>query len=117
MNAEAVSLPAALLAGLISFFSPCVLPLVPVYLGYISGTAVSSFSASDRALTFKHALFFTLGFGAVFVLAGAAAGLVGNAIYIVMPYVVKIGGVILIVFGLHLMGLLKIPFLNMEKRA
>ena len=69
-----------------------------------------------RASAVIHALLFVLGFGAVFVVLGAAAGLLGGLIYPAMPYVVKIGGLALIVFGLHMTGLVTIPFLNMERR-
>lgn len=115
MDSQNVGLAAALIAGLISFFSPCVLPLVPVYLGYMSGQVTAN-QAGTRFRTVAHALFFVLGFGLVFVLLGAAAGLLGAAIDPIIPHVVKVGGLILIVFGLHLMGLISIPFLNMEKR-
>jgi cytochrome c-type biogenesis protein len=111
-----ITLPAAFLAGLISFFSPCVLPLAPVYLGYITGTAVSQLDSSKRLTTLLHALFFVLGFGVLFVALGATAGLLGSLLYPILPYLTKIGGVILIIFGLHLTGLITIPFLAAEKR-
>ena len=116
MDGQNVTLSAALVAGLVSFFSPCVLPLVPVYLGYMTGTAVSNVEETRRLKTLAHAVFFVLGFGLVFVMLGAAAGLLGSVLYPIMPYLIKIGGVILIVFGLQMMGLVSIPFLNMEKR-
>lgn len=116
MNATTISVPAAFVAGLISFFSPCILPLVPVYLGYMTGSAVSSFSQRTRLSALAHSAFFVLGFGLVFVLLGAAAGLVGSLIYPLLPYVIKVGGVVLVVFGLHLTGLITVPFLSMEKR-
>ena len=115
MDGQNVGLGAALLAGLISFFSPCVLPLVPVYLGYMTGQ-VTLGGGSTRIRTMSHAMFFMIGFGSIFVLLGATAGLLGGIIYPIMPYLVKVGGLLLIVFGLHLMGLVTIPFLNMEKR-
>jgi len=116
MLTENVTLPAALLAGLISFFSPCVLPLVPIYLGYMTGTAVSGLDSSKRLTTLIHAAFFVLGFGLLFVALGATAGLLGSLIYPVLPYVIKVGGLILIIFGLQMTGLIKMPFLAMEKR-
>jgi cytochrome c-type biogenesis protein len=64
----------------------------------------------------SHASFFVLGFGVIFVLTGAVAGALGGVIYTLLPMVVKIGGVILIVLGLHMTGLITIPFLAMEKR-
>jgi cytochrome c-type biogenesis protein len=116
MDPQNITLAAALLAGLISFFSPCVLPLVPIYLGYMTGTAASGLDRSKRAVTLWHALFFVLGFGLLFVLLGAAAGLLGGLLYRILPYLVKIGGLILIIFGLHMTGLITLPFLAMEKR-
>ena len=116
MDPQNITLTAALVAGLLSFFSPCVLPLVPIYLGYMTGTAVSGLNESQRLRTLGHALFFVLGFGLLFVLLGATAGLLGSLLYPILPYLTKIGGVILIVFGMHMTGLLTIPFLNMEKR-
>lgn len=113
--AEQVTLPAALLAGLISFFSPCVLPLVPIYIGYLTGRMAGSGSHA-RLHTLAHALAFVMGFGAVFVALGATAGWLGGLLYSVLPTLIKVGGAILIVFGLHMMGLIAIPFLNMEKR-
>lgn len=116
MGPQNVTLTAALVAGLLSFFSPCVLPIVPIYLGYMTGTAVSSLDESQRLRALGHALFFVLGFGVLFVLLGATAGLLGSLLYPLIPYLTKIGGVILVVLGLHMTGLITIPFLNMEKR-
>ncbi len=116
METPSVSLTAALIAGLLSFFSPCVLPLVPIYLGYMTGAVTSSLGQTKRLPIVMHALFFVLGFGLIFVLMGAAAGWLGGIIYTWMPYIVKIGGALLIVFGLHMTGLISIPLLNMEKR-
>ena len=116
MATENITLPAALLAGLLSFLSPCVLPLVPIYLGYITGTAVSSLDSSKRLTTLIHAAFFVLGFGLLFVALGATAGLLGSLVNTILPYLIKIGGAILIVLGLHMTGLITIPFLALEKR-
>jgi cytochrome c-type biogenesis protein len=116
MEAQNVTLAAALVAGLLSFLSPCVLPLVPIYMGYMTGTVVGEVDSPQRLKTLMHALFFVLGFSLVFVLLGVAFGLIGGIIYPIMPWVIKIGGLILIVFGLHIMGLISIPLLHMEKR-
>lgn len=115
MDEQGVNAIAAFLAGLLSFFSPCILPLVPVYLGYMTGTAISEFNSSQRLKTLLHSLSFVLGFSLVFVSLGLAFGLIGEIIYPVMPYVTKAGGLVLVVFGLHIMGLISIPFLYMEK--
>lgn len=110
-----VSIAAAFAAGLISFFSPCVLPLVPVYLGYMTGTAASTLGNQRRLQLFAHALFFVLGFSLVFVLLGAVAGFLGSLIGRLLPFLIRIGGILLIILGLHLLGLVRIPFLHMDK--
>ncbi len=107
----------ALGGGLLSFFSPCVLPLVPAYLGYLSGISVTTEEGElPRARMFLHALAFVLGFSVVFVLLGASAGALGYLFYDLMSWIQRIGGILIIVFGLHVMGLLKIPILYQEKR-
>ena len=113
-----ITLFAALGAGVLSFVSPCVLPLVPAYLGYLSGTAVVSDeqSTSRRWVTFLHALGFVLGFSAIFTILGASMGLLSQLFFGLMPVFQKIGGIVLIVFGLHMVGLFKIPFLYREWR-
>ena len=116
MDTQRVAFATAVIAGLLSFFSPCVLPLVPVYLGYMTGTVASDTDPSHRLTTLVHAIFFVLGFAVIFALMGATAGFVGRIIGPVMPYLVKVGGVILIVLGLHLTGLISIPLLNVDKR-
>jgi len=116
MDEQGVNAIAAFVAGLLSFFSPCILPLVPVYLGYMTGTLISEMDSPQRLKTLFHALSFVAGFSFVFVLLGLAFGLIGGFIYPAMPYIVKLGGLVLIVFGLHIMGLISIPFLYMEKR-
>jgi cytochrome c-type biogenesis protein len=117
MVSEMVTLPAAFLAGLLSFFSPCVLPLVPAYLSFLTGTSVTGVDASQRGRTVVHAALFVLGFGLIFVALGAAAGLVGNVLYPVLPTLMRIGGVVLIILGLHVAGLITLPFLMMERRV
>jgi len=116
MDNQEVTFVAALVAGLLSFFSPCILPLVPIYMGYLTGTVIGEVDSPQRLKTLVHALFFVLGFSVIFVVLGLAFGLIGGIIYPAMPYIVRIGGLILIVFGLHMMGLISIPFLHMEKR-
>src|SRR5215475_10683654 len=102
-----VSVPAALVAGLISFLSPCVLPLVPPYLIYLTGATIEhvehdeSVAASKRAVMISAALF-VLGFSTVFVMLGASASL--------------IGGIIIIVMGLHFLGLTRIGLLMRDGR-
>lgn len=116
MNPSSVGLFAALGAGLISFFSPCVLPLVPAYLGYMTGNAASEMKAADRARTLAHAAVFSLGFGVAFVALGVLAGGLGSLASPFMPYLVRLGGALLVVFGLHMMGLLPWRFLYRDRR-
>ncbi len=113
---EAVSVVAALVGGLLSFFSPCVLPLVPVYLGYISGVAVGRSSSQARRVVVSHALVFVLGFSLIFALLGAAVGLLGQALNAALPTLTRIGGVVLVVLGLQMAGVLRIRALYAEKR-
>jgi cytochrome c-type biogenesis protein len=101
-------------AGLLSFVSPCVLPLVPGYLGYLSGATVGADGelVGDRRRVLLHALSFVLGFSVIFVALGASVGLIGYFFLRNMPIVQKIGGIILVAFGLHMLRFINIPFLN-----
>ncbi len=112
----------AFLAGIFMFLAPCTLPLLPAYLGFISGVTEKELSnektkkwASKRI--FKNSLMFTFGFSLVFILSGMSAGLLGASM---SPFVGKMfklfGGVIIIIFGLFMIGLLKLPFLTKERR-
>ena len=112
-----LSIPIALLAGLLSFASPCVMPLVPAFLGYMGGTAVKQPGKSGWNLhTFWHSLAFVLGFSVVFGIFGVFLGLLGYWIQDMLPWFQKVGGVIMVVFGLHTMGLIRIPLLYQERR-
>jgi len=112
-----VSLLLALAAGTLSFAAPCVLPLVPAYLGYLSGQVVRrEDEAVSRWTTFSHGLFFVLGFSAIFVGLGAAASGVGRLLYDYRPLLMKLGGVVIVVFGLHTLGFVKIPWLYYDTR-
>lgn len=101
----------AFAAGVISFLSPCVLPLVPVYLAHLTGVGSEPEATASRRETLTHALAFVCGFGIVFTVIGASVGLVGSLISDEMPTLEKIAGVFLIVLGLNLMGVLRIPWL------
>lgn len=115
---ENVSIVIAILAGLFSFLSPCVLPLVPAYIGYLSGATVTAegVSMGGRRDTFLHALGFVLGFSVVFVLLGVTAWSIGDVLYTYSRQLSVIGGIVLIVFGLVLTGVFKIPFMYTQKR-
>lgn len=117
-----VSIPIAFVAGIASFVSPCVLPLVPGYLSYISGVSLedmrSGGTSRARVLTRVtwNALLFILGFTTVFVALGATATALGQQLEGHRVTLMRVGGVIVIVFGLHMAGVFKIGFLNYEKR-
>jgi len=105
MDAQNLTLPIAFLAGLLSFASPCVLPLVPAYIGYLSGTAVISRERPAKPLApFVHAVLFVLGFTAVFVVLGASATFLGRLLVSYSLLLQRVGGVLLVVFGVKLMG-------------
>jgi cytochrome c-type biogenesis protein len=115
-----VSYPAAFLAGLLSFFSPCVLPLIPAYFSFISGYSLEELTgevhAEVRARVVISTLAFVLGFTFVFVLLGASATFLGN-LFFKYGYIIRtVGGIIIIVFGVHLTGLIRIKPLEFEKR-
>jgi len=117
MGFENVTIFAAFLAGLLSFISPCVLPLVPVYLGYLSGSTITGDEPPPRKLIFSHALLFVGGFTFVFVvLFGLPAGYLGGSLGAAADYLVWVGGLLLIVFGLHTMGVINIPIFNVQKK-
>ena len=108
----------ALLAGLISFASPCVLPIVPPYLAYISGVSVSDLSnnGKDRQQIIITALFFVLGLSTVFLLLGFTASVIGAFFLQNQLMFSRISGVIVIIFGLHFLSVFRIPFLDREAR-
>ena len=112
-----VSLLLALGAGLLSFASPCVLPLAPVYIGYLGGQiAATEEGAASRWQVFLHGLFFVLGFTVIFVALGAAASGIGRLLFAFQGVFTKVGGAVIILFGLHTLGVLKIPFLYRDVR-
>jgi cytochrome c-type biogenesis protein len=117
-----VSIPAALVAGLISFLSPCVLPLVPPYLVYLSGLSLERFADSEpeprvKRETVLGALLFVLGFSTVFVALGASASAVGGLIRIYSDLLAKVAGIAIIIMGLHFLGVFRLAFLMYEKRV
>jgi len=114
-----VTLPLAFLAGLASFLSPCVFSLVPAYVGYLSGRAVAVNPLNinnNRLETLTHGLAFVLGFSVVFILLGVAASALGGLLYNLRDWLAKIGGVVVILFGLHMTGILRIKFLEYDLR-
>jgi len=113
---EEISLWFAFSAGLLSFLSPCVLPLVPVYLASLAGPEIFDAKAiRNRILIFLHSLSFVIGFSIVFIILGAGVGLAGFAISAHLVVIRQIAGSLLIVFGLFMLAALKVPWLNYEK--
>ena len=115
---ETVLLPlVAVAAGVVSFTSPCCLPLIPGYLSYMSALPVSQLGQVEaRAATLSAALRFVAGFTAVFVALGVSFGVVGTTLVRQLPLIVRLAGVLIIVMGLAMIGLVKIPILYREKR-
>jgi cytochrome c-type biogenesis protein len=118
MDFANVTVGLAFLAGLASFLSPCVFSLVPAYIGYLGGRAAGGEAGENkRWVTFSHGLAFVLGFSVVFVLLGVAASAAGHFLYDVRNILAKLGGVIVIIFGLHMIGVFRIPFLEYDTRV
>ena len=121
MEISQISVGLALLAGLASFLSPCVFSLVPAYVGYLGGLAAGPPDAvggkSNHWVTFSHGLAFVFGFSVVFVLLGVAAAFAGGLLYDVREWLAKIGGIVVIVFGLHMIGVFHLPFLAYDTRV
>ena len=120
MSAD-VTIAAALFAGLLSFLSPCVLPLVPPYLVYLTGATVEHVAndeseASSRRAVMISALLFVLGFSTVFVLLGASASVIGGWIRVWSGELAIVAGIVIIVMGLHFLGLTRIGLLMREGR-
>jgi cytochrome c-type biogenesis protein len=114
---EQVSLLVAFGAGLLSFLSPCVLPLVPVYLGTVCGPEILEPGAQRKRLpVFFHSLSFVVGFSLVFIILGASVGLLGFSLGVNTALTRYIAGGLLIAFGLFLLASLKVPRLNYERR-
>jgi cytochrome c-type biogenesis protein len=111
----------AFLAGLVSFVSPCVLPLVPAYLSLLTGESVEDLKAEStarsRAKTLAHAVAFVLGFSLIFVGLGLSASAIGGALDANRSTLAQIGGVIVVILGLHMMDVLRIPWLMMDARV
>ena len=116
-----VTLAAALIAGLVSFLSPCVLPLVPPYLVFLAGTSLERFADQEPELRVKRetvaaALLFVLGFSTVFVALGASASVIGSLIRAYSGPLATIAGVVIIIMGLHFLGVTPIALLHRQKR-
>jgi len=117
---DTVTLSAAFLAGLASFLSPCTIPLIPSYLSFVTGVSLKEADASlptrQRASLVLNSVLFIIGFSLVFIILGAAASSVGDLLREYQVWIERIGGVIVILLGLHLVGLLKVSALQRDTR-
>lgn len=119
MSGGSISLGIAFLAGLASFLSPCVLPIVPSYVSYVTGLTLDDLrdgGAVARRQAAIHSGLFILGFSLLFVGLGATATAVGRTLSRLLPLFQQVGGVVVVVFGLYMLGVLKIPALMRERR-
>jgi cytochrome c-type biogenesis protein len=98
-------LPIAFAAGILSFLSPCVLPLVPSYLAYVGG------GSANRATAMRNSVLFVLGFSLVFIALGASASLIGNLLLDNRSWLIRVGGLLVLAFGLMLLKVIRLPFL------
>jgi cytochrome c-type biogenesis protein len=118
MDIAQITLGLAFLAGLASFLSPCVFSLVPAYIGYLGGRAAGGeVTESNRFITFTHGLAFVIGFSLVFVTLGVSSSEFGRLLFDLRFFLSKVGGVAVIVFGLHMIGVFRIPFLEYDTRV
>ena len=118
---QEISVLIAFSAGLLSFVSPCVLPLVPSYLTYITGVSFKELTdvkatARLRWVTISHSLLFIIGFSTIFILMGASASYLGQLLLRYQYWIMKAGGILIILLGIQFTGVINLPFLQMEKR-
>jgi len=114
-EAANLGLLVAFAAGVLSFLSPCVLPLVPSYLGFVTGMSIEEMS-TRRRVALTHASLFVLGFSLVFILVGLSATALGRALNFNSVWLARVGGVLIILFGVYMLGLVRLPFLKREQR-
>lgn len=121
MFAQHVSLTAAFSAGILSFLSPCVLPLIPAYFTFITGMSLEDLTADSGSAVkwkvFLSTLSYVLGFSFVFIMLGGAVSMLGQQLDAYKEFIRLAGGGMVIVFGAHLAGILRIPFLDYEKKV
>lgn len=118
MDIAQVTLGLAFLAGLASFLSPCVFTLIPAYIGYLGGRAIGGEATErNRFITFTHGLAFVLGFSVVFITLGVATSAFGRLLFDLRFILAKVGGIVVIIFGLHMIGVFRIPFLEYDTRV
>ena len=117
MNEIELGFAVAFTAGVFSFLSPCVLPLVPSYLTFVTGMSLEDLQEGvNRKATFLHSLLFVMGFSSIFIILGASASFLGQFLMLYEVWIARIGGLIIIVLGLHLAGVFRLTPLMREKR-
>ncbi len=119
MFSETITFPAALAAGLLSFFSPCVLPLIPAYFSFITGLSLDELTEDTKEIRSKvllSTLAYVAGFSFIFILLGASASFLGQLVSRYSWALRYVGGTIILIFGLHLLGVINIKSLQFEKR-
>ena len=116
MEGAAVGVLVAFTAGVLSFLSPCVLPLIPSYVTFITGLSLEDVSKARRAAV-THALLFILGFTLIFLALGAAATTLGQLLLYQRAWISRIGGVLIIIFGLYMLGVFNIGMFARERRV
>jgi cytochrome c-type biogenesis protein len=119
MDLSNIGVSLAFLAGMASFFSPCVFSLVPAYIGYLGGRSAASVrnGKPNHWVTLAHGMAFVLGFSLVFISLGVATSALGGLLYDARIWLARIGGIVVIIFGLHMTGIVRIPFLEYDLRA
>ena len=121
MENSGITYIVAFSAGLLTFLSPCLLPLIPSFIAYITGVSFGDLKDSDKKAEVKrktviHSLLFILGFSIVFILLGLTATAVGKALFAYQKYIRIGGGILIMMFGLYLTGIIKLDFLLKERR-
>jgi len=116
MGVENVSLSIAFGAGVLSFFSPCILPLIPAYIMYITGISVRDELSNNKILVLTRTLGFVIGFTMIFIIMGTSASFLGRIFVRNKEIFSKISGMLIILFGLKMMGILNLQFLDMQKK-
>ena len=121
MDGGQVSLALAFAAGLASFLSPCVLPVVPGYVSFVTGVALEDFRSGDQTAIRRraaiHAAFFILGFSLLFIVLGASATALGTVVRRALPLIQQLGGAVIVLFGLYMLGWIRMPLLMRERRV
>jgi cytochrome c-type biogenesis protein len=113
-----ISITIAFLAGLLSFLSPCVLPLVPSYLSFVTGMSLEDLEAGvNRKATLVHSVLFVIGFSAIFILLGASASFLGQFFRAYNVWIARIGGLVIVILGLHMAGVFRLAPLMRERRT